>query len=41
MATVHGTNGPENINDFDGVTYGPDTIYGFGGDDHMQRPWRQ
>ena len=35
MATVHGTNGPENINDFDGVTYGPDTIYGFGGNDHI------
>jgi Ca2+-binding RTX toxin-like protein len=33
MAYVEGTNNSETINLFDGVTFGDDIIYGFGGDD--------
>jgi Ca2+-binding RTX toxin-like protein len=35
MAFVEGTNGSETINLFDGVTFGDDLIYGYGGNDSI------
>ena len=35
MAYVEGTNNSETINVFDGVTFGDDVIYGYGGDDSI------
>ena len=35
MAFVNGTNNSETINWLDGVTFGNDSIYGYGGDDSI------
>jgi Ca2+-binding RTX toxin-like protein len=35
MASIHGTNGKDVINAWDGVTHGDDWLYGYGGDDAL------
>ena len=41
MAYVTGTNSSETINGLDGVTFGDDLIYGYGGNDFDPRPRRR